>query len=357
MAKERETQPEESFEIAEKQPAAASAGPLNRRKTTSRRTKTVLDEIAEQENRLRKETQRIAVDGAAAKEPASNPLRNHLDAEYKTLQEKLDAIEKFAASENTSLGLSRTAASAAPADSADSKNIPEAVRAHVETMQPPPAGEQAAQETEDFLKQRFFAILNEGVQEELGAAGIAAEQLMAGAGAVGPETFEETAASADLTTADATAEAMPTEQATVSAPWERDTAEDELIEAAAQFSASQQGGATVKLAGREAVAKPSKESGEGDAEKPTEIVAFDVSNYTAEDVEGRPASGMGTLKDKDVVLAQEAGTHRRGRLSRAADNIAVEQMRTTPWEALGYFCIGLAALVIILWCFLLLLQG
>jgi hypothetical protein len=354
MAEERETQSEESFEIAERQPAAASAGPLNRRKTTSRRTKTVLDEIAEQENRLRKETRKIAVDGAAAKEPAGNPLRNHLDAEYKTLQEKLDAIEKCAASENTSLGLSRTAASAAPADS---KNIPEAFHAHVEAMQPPPAGKQAAQETEDFLKQRFFAILNEGVQEELGAAGIAAEQLMAGAGAVGPETFEETAASADLTTADATAEAMPTEQATVSAPWERDTVEDEPIGAAAQFSASQQGGATVKLAGREAVAKPSKESGEGDAEKLTEIVAFDVSNYTAEDVEGRPASGMGTLKDKDVVLAQEAGTHRRSRLSRAADNIAVEQMRTTPWEALGYFCIGLAALVIILWCFLLLLQG
>jgi len=299
---EKIEQPSEPAGQAGNPEANASNASSGRRKTTSRRTRTVLDEIAEQEDRLRKETRKITAEAAPAKEAGGDPVKTTLDAEYATLQAKLAALEKFAASGDTTLGQGEAAGPAvAP------KAKPEGARGT------------AAQEAEDFLKKRLFAIMKESLVEERVGGQTVAEQL-----------------NAALKRADAEA---PEDTDDSDAPDETDAALEET-----STEAEIQREEKAELTPRHASGKTSHYARPAEARKTRSIMPFN-EDEDADAVPGGAAAGFG---EKDFVLGEEAEAPRRSRASTSQAG-AFERARTTLWDVFGYLCMGLAALVIILW--------
>jgi len=285
MPEEQHTNPEETFGFAgkAKEPEARPKTAV-KRKTTSRRTKTVLDEIAEEESKLRWETRRIEREPPVEKSDAPKPVAQQLDEEYQTLQEKILALDKLAAEE----------------------------QAATEPASAKPSAPQNAVVVQDFLKEKFFAMLAEGEPSDLPGDSLPAAPPPEEIPAVAPEAFEETAPPDAL-------KAEPREAESSPAP---------IVE--------------------QAVATPNI------AEEPSENAAMEQ----ATEATGAPAAaadtatspGEATLSnDIADATAQEPAKDGSHRLGKMPGKVVPREMRALLWQVFGYFCVGLSALVIVIW--------
>lgn len=278
MPEEQHTNPEETFGFAgkAKEPEARPKTGV-KRKTTSRRTKTVLDEIAEEESKLRRETRRIEREPPVEKNDAPKPVAQQLDEEYQTLQEKILALDKLAA---------------------DEKAAPQPVPAAI------PPEPQSAADAPDFLREKFFSIIAEGES------------------AVSLDATDAAASTAVEEIAPAPPDALKAE------PREAESSPAPVVE--------------------QAVATPNI------AEEPSENAATEQ----ATEATGAPAAaadtatspGEATLSnDIAAATAQEPAKDGSHRLGKMPGKVVPREMRALLWQVFGYFCVGLSALVIVIW--------
>ena len=354
MAKDTESQSESSG-LTEND--GASGGPRKktrtRRKTTSRRTKTIIDEIAEQEQRLRKETRTITAAHVKEQEEEVSGQGEQLAKEYETLQEKIDAI-------NEELLSKKTAPPASPptpqGESADTATEPEGGGPETQaapspeilppaTRPPGPVGQE-----QDFLKRQFFSALDETSAEERGAD--TGEEGRPPQADDSPPNVEGTLAQAETTSEQsAEAQASATAQEEITAEPEpvesgspADTPPEPAAQAVEEATAGEGVGEGEPAAAKDADAAAEKVSEEKKAAEPAAMVATAPT--------GKPEDLQTLGQDFDTEdPAAETTTPDGfvGRVCEMLDRVLSSETRRNGWKAFGAACLMLCALVIMMW--------
>ncbi len=333
----------------------ASGGPRKktrtRRKTTSRRTKTIIDEIAEQEQRLRKETRTItAAHVKEQKEEEVSGQGEQLAREYETLQEKIDAINEELLSKETAPPASPPTPQGESADTATEPEdgVPETQASTSPEILPPatrPPGP-AGGEEQDFLKRQFFSVLDETSVEERGAD--TGEEGRPPQADDSPSNAEGTPAQAETTSEQsAKAQASATAQ-------EETTAEPEPVESGSPADTPPEPAA-------QTVEEATAGEGEPAAAKDADAAAEEVSEEkkTAESAAPAPAPAgepedlqtLGQDFDTKDSAAAETATPDGFvvRVCEMLDRVLSSEPRRNGWKGFGVACLMLCALVIMMW--------
>jgi hypothetical protein len=336
MSQEHGNSPEETFALAES-PTGAVARPktAQKRKTTTRRTKNVLDEIAEQEQRLRKETRAISAKPGPDDASSNGAVAAKITAEYQTVQEKLNALDKLVAAE------------AGKSEALPTEPAANPVGAEAST-EPPAGGKDAAgtpaSSVDDFLKKQFFAILREGTPPAQAEKTSSAPSAVPEETKATPQTEIKTAS----TTADLKEPSQAGEPATAQAPEDHKdtkplgTASPTPVEQPAPSTSTEKPSDAAGSDDSETAAKTqeagtaSDGTGNGDAaaEKIGEPIPPAKQPLSAVPDDASPAA-----KDSQGVI---------GRVRKKFSKAMSAETWGFWWEVFGFFCIGLSALVIIL---------
>lgn len=325
MSKNPETDSAKNLAGAEGPPAeSGTLVPGVRRKTTTRRRKTVLDEIADEARRLREEARRIAEQVAAPSPELRNDGGARLEQEYQTLQEQIRALDQLKA---------EAEAANAPAAAAETGPAP-AAPPSAETVESAPAEPQAPEASTEPAPQQVATVK----MEPLAAAPPPVEQDFLKA-----QFFSMLKGSG-----------VGAKSAAPSAP--KKTATDTVTKPAAQPRAEEPQAAAPSTLSTPSTSAPATTTPSPKEAAKTSDVDIDALLNVAEP---QPAEEPPqTILDPDDLEIEQTAVQKKEKrkttaiiyqkLRDTADKVIPGETRTLIWETFGYFCLGLSGLIIIL---------